>query len=112
MALEKFNDSDMRGFHGAETMSKDRVRRTFALVHNGFLVLNQEISRSGTPCFVAYLPAWRRARDAWAAFYRDGWSHWKLDALQLHRLELLRWRQKFIMACALAEAQVPLYASL
>jgi hypothetical protein len=104
MALETLAD--------ASTLSRDQVRRAFALTHNGFLVLNNEIASQRGPCFVAYLPAWRKARDAWAAFYRDGWSPRKYDAMTRHRLELLRWRNTFVNVCSLVEADVPLYASL
>ncbi len=83
------------------------------MTHNGFLVLNNFIaSAPNKACFAAYLPAWRRARDAWAAFYGQGWSERRYPDMLKHRLELMRWRNKFLTVCGRAEADVPIYASL
>lgn len=92
-----------------KNLSAAQLQRAFALTHNGFLVLNQLIAKEGR-CFVAYLPAWRRARDSWAAFYSKGWSPGRYSGMQRHRLELLRWRNTFSTVCN--KQSIPLYAAL
>ncbi len=93
------------------SLSQDQLRRAFAQTHNGFLVLNKFIAKEGR-CFAPHLPAWRKARDGWAAFYSKGYAAGRYSAMQRHRLELLRWRNVFFAACNKAESSVPLYASI
>jgi hypothetical protein len=90
--------------------SRQDVRKQFALVHNGYLTLNDAIARNAA-CFGPALADWRRARDRWARFYSEGWSSSRYEEMRLYRLELLRWRRIFLSSCGLTGAEVPVYAA-
>lgn len=94
----------------AAALSREQVRLAFTATHNMYLTLNDQIAQAG-PCMRPYLPAWRRQRNAWAAFYSKGYSPWRYDEMSDYRFAILKWRGMLIEKCGIAERELLLMAA-
>jgi hypothetical protein len=101
MALETLNDVDWRSLYRPD-------QPTFQTTHLYFLTLQHFLAKAG-PCFSPYLPAWRKLRNAWAAFYTQGTSYSpeRQQKMLWFRAELMKQRQLFFKVCGKQATTVP-----